>query len=114
MPEKPVYLADIADRTIKVRPPTQTQYVLMGRAAKNADTAVKADDFTAAVYSMVEDLDIIDTLIMEDDDRSYLTDLMSKGDLEIEDLLTAIGSAIPKQEQKAKGSATRVTRGRAS
>lgn len=114
MPEKPIFPAEIAGRTIMVKPPTDTQFILMGRASQKAGVAVKEDRYEDAIYLMAEALDIIDTLIVEDDDRAYLTKLMAKGELEIQDLLEAIGTSAPKQAP-TNGPATRVTRrGRSS
>ena len=112
MPEEVViHDADIRGRIVKIKEPTETQAILFGRASKRAQIAAKQEKLDEALLSMVEALDIIDYMIVEDDDRDYITELMKQGKIEAHELLDAIGDSIPKSAPKT-GPAPRVTRGK--
>lgn len=114
MPEKnETFEATIADRAMEVRIPTETQILLMGRAAKRSEGAAKAEQYKDAIYFMADALDIVDSLIVSDDDRLYLAGLMATGKLEVEEVLDLIGAAAPRTKAPTTGPATRVTRARA-
>lgn len=92
MPDVTIDTVVIADRPVRVKQPTETQLILIGRHSKKAEKAGKAEEYKDAVYHMADALDIIDSLIVEDEDREYIIDLMSSGKLEIDALLTFISA----------------------
>lgn len=111
MAETTIVTTSIASRDIQVKLPTETQLILMGRAAKHGQRAFLKQEIVEGIYNLVDALDIVDSLIVEQDDREFLIGLMSRGELEIDELLNAIKESTPEEEAEAKPiKATRVTR----
>ena len=116
MAEKRIVDVGVGDRTVKLHVPTETQYMLMGRAAKKARMAHEDQNLEEALYSMVELVDIIEYLIVEPADKAHLVELMRKGELELSEIVDGIVDAAPPPAEKAPttGPVTRVRRGKVS
>lgn len=110
MTEQAINTIVIAEREVQVKQPTETQLLLMGRSAKRAQAAAKMEQYADALYSMAEALDIIENLIISDEDRAFLVNLMGKGELEVNEIMEAIGNV--SEVERAPSSVTRVTRAR--
>lgn len=96
MPEtRETYPAELADRTVDVYEATETQLALIGRFTKKAKMAASAGEVEEAVYAMASILDILDSLVVKDEDREYLVNLMMLGKLEASDFIEAWREAVP-------------------
>jgi hypothetical protein len=109
------YPATIGGREIYVLEATETQIAFMGRFQKRAQKAMDNGDAVAAVYSIADILDVLDSLIVNDEDREFLAGKMMVGELGAEDFVNAWREALPTGEKApATGPKPRVTRGKAS
>jgi hypothetical protein len=105
------YDATIGDRKVPVFAATETQIAFLARFTRRADIAFKANKMEAAMQSIADILDLLDSLIVDPDDREYLTGRMMTGELEAEEFINAYANAIP--ESGETPTPPRVTRGRA-
>lgn len=105
-PGRETRIIEVKGRQIVVRQLTDAQYLLMAREAKRAS---RNDlDGVVRLTSAARIMDIMETAVVQEEDREYLMDLTVAGDLEISDLMpviTVFGSDKPK---------ARVRRGRAA
>lgn len=111
MPEpRKQYDAIIGDRKVPVFAATETQIAFLARFSRRADIAFKANKMEVAMQSIADILDLLDSLVVNQDDREYLTGRMMIGDLEAEEFIDAYANAIP---ESGEAPTPRVTRGRA-
>lgn len=109
--DRKTYPALLADRTVEVYEATETQLAFIGRFAKKVNLAANAGQTEEAVYAMASILDILDSLVVKDEDREFLGQLMMTGKLEASDFIEAWRDAIP--VKKATTPPPRVSRGKA-
>jgi len=107
---------NIRGRDITVSATTDVQFMLMGREAQKVQRALKnstvgKEQVPSLLASMATVLDILETRVVDEEDREYLIDLMKTGDLELHDLTPIISVFIEDEEAPKKAA---VRRGRTS
>ena len=107
----PIYFADIAGRSVRVKRPTETQAALMGRGAIRAERAQLRQDLNEALRAVGSVLDIVESLIWDQGDREFLTGLMASGELEVQEVMEALKEAIVGRGNDTPMTGTQVTRG---
>lgn len=104
---------ELADRTVAVRPPTDGQFLVLVRTIEllqreNVPVSVKMKSFTQVDR-------VISSLIVDDDDRQFVDDLIIDGKLTLaglmREVLSATGHSVDGGAAKAP-KAKAVTRGR--
>jgi hypothetical protein len=103
-PGKETRLVPVKDRNIVVRQLNDAQLLLLGREARLA--AKEDTDQNRRLASVGRIFDLLESAVVQEEDREYLMDLTVKGDLELKDMLGFI-TAFGEGEQKP-----RVRRGR--
>lgn len=93
----------------------ETQMALLGRSSVRAVKAAKKDDREGIVYAVAQMLDIIESAITDDGDRDEIVNLMIRGELEVEELMSVMekARADADEEEKIRDTTPRVHRGRA-
>lgn len=105
----------ILGRDMEVTQVNETQYMLLGREAKRVQALVKdekvaPEDVQSVLAAMARVLNILETRVVNEDDREFLVDKMSVGELSIFDVIPIIRAFYDDVEgQPAK---PKVTRGR--
>jgi hypothetical protein len=100
-PGRETKLVDVKGRLVTVRKLTDAQMMLILREAKvlQSDEAGRDRKFTAV--SRV--FDILESAIVQQEDRDYITDLNVAGEVEVNDLMTFITAfGEEKTEEKPK------------
>jgi hypothetical protein len=105
-PGKETRIVDVRGRNIVVRELVDAQLLLLGREARLAMNP--ATDQNRRLICVGRIFDILESVIVQEEDRDYILDLTVKGTLSLADMLGFI-SAFQEDEQKP-----RVRRGRAS
>lgn len=110
MADRTILEATVKDVSFKFTVPTETQMVLIARDAARADGFAKGGNYQDAVYAVADALDIIEGLVVEESDRTELIKLMSKGELEVSELMDVITKVATEAAPRPK---PRVRRGSA-
>lgn len=105
-PGKETRLVEVRGRNIVVRELTDAQLLLLGREARLAMNT--ATDNTRRMTCVARIFDILESAIVQEEDREHVLDLTIAGDLKLADLLGFISAF---QDEEAK---PRVRRGRAA
>ena len=108
-----IHTAKVAGREVPVYEATPTQIAFIGRFTKRAAKALEVDDVQAAMYSIGDVLDILDSLVVNPADRDELSKLMITGALEADEFINAWSEAMP-APAPATGPTSKVTRGKVS
>ena len=97
-------ILDLKGRSIVVRELKDAQLILMAREARKLQRSdvANADKITSVGYMF----DILESAVVQEEDRKYLIDLVVAGDLELKELLPIV-TAFGEEEEKP-----RVRRGR--
>jgi hypothetical protein len=108
-PGRETQTVDMHGRDVVIKKLSETQIMLLAREAKvlrrdDVDTDRKLDGIDRM-------LTILESVVVEADDKVYMQDLMTTGDLDLRELITFVTSFEP-QDDVAKPA--RVRRGRAS
>ncbi len=90
---------EIAGRRIAFRRPSPGQLVMLMRLTNRAQSSLRSEDDDNAVSRIwidlsVKILDVIDSLIINDDDRIFLEDKMISGEIDIDHLRPVIGGTV--------------------
>lgn len=96
-PGKETRLVDIKGRNIVVRQLTDAQLLLLGREARLAAKEDVEQHRRLAGVSRI--FDILESAVVQEDDREYLLDLTVQGELQLSDLMgfiTVFGEEKPK------------------
>lgn len=85
----------IKDREIEVSRVTETQFMLMGREMTRVKRVIESKDVGSEqvpglLRSMGFVLDVIESRVVKQEDKDYLTDLMAQGELEFGDVLPLV------------------------
>lgn len=115
MAEDTIVSAVIRGLEFKFRPLTETQMALLGRASLKAIKAARNEDTEGTVYSVATMLDIIESAIMDEGDRDAIVQLMIRGELEVNELMSCMQEAKSKydEENGTSDMKPRVHRGKA-
>lgn len=105
-PGKETRLVDIGGRNIVVRELVDAQLMLLGREARLAMN--QATDNERRLVAVSRIFDMLESVIVQDEDREYILDLTVKGKMTLGAMLGFI-SAFQDEEEKP-----RVRRGRAA
>jgi hypothetical protein len=103
-PGKETRLVPVRDRNIVVRQLIDTQLFLLSREARLASR--EDTDPQRRMVAIARIFDILESAVVQEEDREYLMDLTVSGDLELKDLLGFITAFTDDQEKP------RVRRGR--
>jgi hypothetical protein len=103
-PGKETRLVDVRGRNIVVRQLNDAQLLLLGREARLAGR--EDTDNARRLSGVARIFDILESAVVQEEDREYLMDLTVQGDLQLKDMLDFI-SVFGEPEQKP-----RVRRGR--
>jgi hypothetical protein len=87
--------------------------MMVARSMARAERAQKTEDINTAVFAIADMLDIVDSLIIDESDRDEFVRLMSIGQLEVSELMTAIHDARQEQQAPPAPAKPRVRRGSA-
>ena len=104
-PGKDTRIVSVKGRNIVVRQLTDAQLMLMSREARLA--AKEDTDPSRRLTGAGRILDILESTVVQEEDREYLLDLTVAGDLELKDLMGFITAFQDEEEAKP-----RVRRGR--
>ena len=105
-PGKETRLVLVKDRNIVVRQLNDAQLLLLGREARLASR--EDTDQSRWVASVGRIFDLLESAVVQEEDREYLMDLTVAGDLELKDLMGFVTAFADDQEKP------RVRRGRAA
>jgi hypothetical protein len=87
-PGKETRIVDVKGRNIVVRQLTDAQLLLLGREAR---LAAKDDvEQTRRLAGVGRIFDILESAVVQEEDREYLLDLTVQGDLHLSDLMSFI------------------------
>lgn len=98
---------DVKGRPVTIKQFTDAQVFLLSREARLASRS--GTEGPRKVDAVARVFDILESVLVNDEDREYLMDLTVKGELELKDFLAFIGDGDEEQEQKPA-----VRRGRAA
>lgn len=113
------FIRSVNGREIKFRRPNDTQMLLVGRLLRRAESVRskaeggEADEaqVTGTVHELSKILDIIDSMVVDEEDRSWLEDQMVLGAVDMSALTSTLGSGEDEEPKKpAKKSARARTR----
>ena len=97
---------DIKGRDIEVTQVTETQFMLMGREMTRVkrvldqESEVDSGQVPGLLRSMGFVLDVIESRVVKQEDRDYLTDLMAQGELEFTDVLPLVRAFFEEEDKK--------------
>jgi len=103
----------ILGRDIAVTQLNETQFMLMTREVQRVQRVVKTDapipkeDVTGILTSMSRILNILETRVVDQDDRDWLTDRMSDGDISVFDILPIIRAFYDEDDEPVKPKVSR-------
>jgi hypothetical protein len=104
-PGKQTQIIDVKGRNVVIRELNDAQLVLMAREAR---LATKDDiDIHRRMAAVGRIFDILESCVVQEEDRDYLMDLTVKGSLELKDMMDFIAAFAPEEVAKP-----RVRRGR--
>jgi hypothetical protein len=106
-PGKETRILDVKGRNVVVRRLTDAQLILLGREARLASK--DETDPHRRLSGIGRIFDILESAVVQEEDRDYLMDLTVSGDLELKDLMEVITAFDDSQEEKKT---TKVRRGR--
>jgi hypothetical protein len=98
-PGKETRIVDVKGRNIVVRQLTDAQLLLLGREARLAAKNETEGERRLAAVGRI--FDILESVVIQEEDRDYLMDLTVKGDLELKDLMDFV-TAFGEPDQKPK------------
>jgi hypothetical protein len=98
-PGKETKLVDVKGRNIVVRQLTDAQLLLLGREARLASK--ENTDPNRKLSGIARVFDILESAVVQEEDREYLMDLTVQGDLELKDLMDFI-TVFGSDEEKPK------------
>jgi hypothetical protein len=101
--------ATIKGREVQIRKLNETQIMLMVREAQTVSS--ERSDLDRRLRGISTMFNILESIIIDDEDRLWLIDLAAKGDLQLRDLMSA---AYPEADKVIEGTvqAKPVRRGR--
>jgi hypothetical protein len=93
-------IVDVKGRSVVVRQLNDSQLMLMAREAKvlqgSAADGARKMSATARIF------DILESAVVQQEDRDYLIDLVTAGDLGLADLIGFVTVFVPEQDDKPK------------
>lgn len=98
-PGKETKIVDVKGRHVVVRQLTDAQLLLLGREARLASK--EETDPGRRMSGIARVFDILESAVVQEEDREYLMDLTVQGDLELKDLMDFI-TAFGSDEEKPK------------
>ncbi len=98
-PGKETRIVPIQGRNIVVRQLNDAQYLLLGRDARLASREDTEGAKRLAAIGRI--FDILESAVVQEEDREYLLDLTVKGNLELKDMMPFI-TAFADEESKPK------------
>ena len=104
-PGKETRIVDVKGRNVVVRQLTDAQYLLLARESRLAIR--EGDDSPRRVAAIGRLFDILESVVVQQEDKDYLLDLTVAGDLELKDLMSFV--TVFSEEEAAK---PKVRRGR--
>lgn len=90
-------LVDIKGRQVVVRMLLDAQLLLMTRESRILQQADASN--ARKVAGAARMFDILESMVVQDEDREYVSDLIAAGDLELKDLTEFISSFKPEDEK---------------
>lgn len=90
----------IGGRDITVQMLTDAQLLLLGRETKELQSG--PGDATRKVKAVTRIYNILETAIVDDDDREYITDLVVERQVQMKDLMAFINAFKDEAEKKPK------------
>lgn len=93
-------LVEVKGRTIVVRQLLDAQMLFLAREAKLLQNAETTGD--RRVAGMVRMFDTLESQVVQEADREYLLDLVSKGNLELKDLMEFVTVFQDEAQEKPK------------
>lgn len=99
-PGKETRLVDVRGKSVVVRMLTDAQYLLLARESRVAQGADTPDE--RRLTSIARVFDILETAIVQEEDREYCIDLAVKGDLTLGDMLGFIDAFVTEDGEKPK------------
>lgn len=99
-PGKETRIVDVKGRNVVVRQLTDAQYLLLARESRLA--MKESDDSLRRVTAIGRVFDILESVVIQGEDKEYLLDLTVAGDLELKDLMSFISAFSEEEEPKPK------------
>jgi hypothetical protein len=99
-PGKETRLVDVKGRSIVVRQLNDAQLLLLGREARLASRETTNQDRKLSGIARV--FDILESAVVQEEDREYLMDLTVAGELELKDMMDFITAFGTGEEDKPK------------
>lgn len=97
-PGRETRIVEIKERQVVVRQLTDAQFLMLGREARMLQSA--SVDGQRKIQSAGRILDILESAVVQQEDRDWLMDLVTVGDLELSDMSNVV-KAFMEPDKKA-------------